>query len=368
MIGGRTLRRLVSAVTLALGLAACGAGGHAAPVRPIVPSTATIPPGRRGITGASQARCTPGPCSALDPPVSHTLSGVANGDGTTSTRAYAVVRPHGLVASSTNRAPAVLVFYAGDNCGFEHPGRWSQLAVVHRFIVVALEAQCSVKNWRKRNILSPRPVKVSDEPYVNAVVRAIERCPGECVDPRRVYAVGESSGGSMVADVMCDAENSSLFRGFFIDDSSLPLYQGVPDCPTTNVGFFVMMALSNYSIDRGLYDNTASRPHLTVPAFAAWAAHRLRCTSSVVPGALGTARTYSYDAPCAFATGGTAVMTLGVINGGHGWGCQDSDPSAVRDGCPGMPVPPGLGPNGRPKTGGLFIEGAFWRLVSRGSS
>jgi poly(3-hydroxybutyrate) depolymerase len=262
------------------------------------------------------------------------------------------------------------MFYAGANCGYQGAGRWPGLATTNRFIVVAMEVSCSgVKNWRKANIDALGYRRPNDEPYVAAVVRAIEDCPGQCVDPRRVYAVGISSGANMTADIMCDKHNSALFRGYLIDSSSLATWHGTPNCPTTNAGFFVMLAISNYSsVDRGLYYNTDPHPHLDVHAFATWVAHRLRCRGPVQHSQLGTAIVYSYSAPCAFATRGVAIQSLGVINGGHGWGCQDSDPGAPPNGCPGMSVPPGLGPDRKPQTGGLYIEGTFWRQVARGRS
>jgi poly(3-hydroxybutyrate) depolymerase len=330
------------------------------------------------ISGASQAVCTPSPCLAPQGYTTVDLGAVSNDDGTSSARQFAVLRPRGLVPSPGNRAPAVLLFYAGSNCGYQGPGRWAGLAAPDRFVVIAMEASCAVDNWRKRNVDSPAPTAPDDEPYVAAVVRSIEQCPAssataaQCIDPARVYAVGESSGGDMVADVMCDPQNSSLFRGYLIDSSSLELWNGAPDCPSTNRSYFVMMALSNYSIDAGLYYGTAPNPHLDVPAFADWAAARLGCTTAREDSAVGSPTastlTYTYSAPCAYAQSGTAVETLGVINGGHGWGCQDSDPNAPPNPCPGMPVPPGVGPNGKPKTNGLFLEGLFWQMVAQGVS
>lgn len=341
-----------------------------ATVTPSVPAVVTVPSGRRGITGASQATCAPGGCLPGGAPVQVALPAVSNGDGTSSSRQYAVLRPRGLAASPANRAPAVLVFYAGANCGYDGMGRWPELAVADRFVVVAMEVPCSraPHNWLKRNVDTPAPRSPSDQPYVRAVVQAIVRCPGQCVDPRRIYAVGLSSGGNMVADIMCDAQNSALFRGFLIDSATLALWNGVPDCPTTNVGFFVTMALSNYSVDAQLFYGRSRQAHLNVPEFAAWASRRLRCRSTLQRSTLGTAQVYSYGAPCAFATHGVAVQALEVINGGHGWGCQDSDPGAPPHPCPGMSDPPGLAPNGLPRTGGLFIEQAFWQQVAAGGS
>ena len=189
----------------------------------------------------------------------------------------------------------------------------------------------------------------------------------------------------MSADVSCDPTNSPLFHGYLVDSSSVQLYNGTPgtpDCPSTNKNFVMMMALSNYSIDSGFYYNTSLNAHLDVPAFADWAAQRLGCTSTRVDDTLLSSNLrYSYFGPCAnFSSGTRAVETLGIINGGHTWACQDSDtgyphsPTDVSGSCPGLlttanPPGPGLsnGTTGAPKTGGLFLEQAFWNFVVQGT-
>ncbi|MCA1682489.1 MAG: GDSL-type esterase/lipase family protein [Actinobacteria bacterium] len=324
--------------------------------------------------------CTPSPCLTPADHTTQTLIGVSNADGTTSTRSYAVLRPQNLVASSTNLAPAVLVFYSSGTCGLQPAGRWVSLAAPDRFVVVAMEVPCGRDdNWDKGNVNSPTPVVPNDEPYVAAVVHDITQCPSQaaaanqCVDPQRIYAVGLSSGGNMVADIMCDSANSSLFRGYMIDSSSVELYGGQPDCPSQNADYFVMMAIGNAGPDAGIYYGTAPSPHLNAPQFADWAATKLACQGSRIDSMVGSpvASTfeYTYQGPCAFAAAGSpAVITLGVQNGSHGWNCQDSDPGAAPDSCPGMPTPPGLDSSGRPRTNGLFTEAAFWSFVAQGES
>lgn len=334
------------------------------------------------ISGASQATCTPAPCVSPNGLTSYTLTNVPNGDETTSTREYSVYRPANLSPSPANLAPAVLVFYQSGDCGLKRSGRFASLAPNERFIVVYMEVPCerAPHNWEKRNVNSPTTSTPSDEPYVTAVVHAITTCPSsgagpnECVDPQRIYAAGASSGGNMTADVMCDVTNSPLFRGYLIDSSSMQLYGGAPDCPSNNRSFFVMMALSNYSIDGGLYYDTAPNPHLDVPLFADWAAGRLGCKGRRVDDAVGSpvASTlrYAYSGPCAYAVAGSqAIVTLGVRNGGHTWSCQDSDAGApAPSNCPEIPDPPGFTPSGLPYTNGLFLEEDFWNFVAQSVS
>lgn len=331
-------------------------------------------------SGASQATCTPAPCLSSGTITTYELANVENGDGTTSTRAYGVYRPANLTPSPGNLAPAILVFYQSGNCGLKPSGRFASLAPSERFVVVYMEVPCPPtrgdNNWDKRNVDPGTPTAINDEPYVTAVVKAITQCPGsgaepnQCVDPQRIYAAGTSSGGNMVADIMCDVENSPSFRGYLIDSSSLQLFGGEPACPSSNRDFFVMMALSNYGIDGGLYYDTAPNPHLDVPAFADWAAARLGCTSKRVEGAIGSpvASTllYTYPGPCAYAGAGSpAVVTLGVQSGEHTWVCQDSDRNAQPNACSWMSNPPGLTSRGFPNTNGLFIEECFWNFVAR---
>lgn len=133
-----------------------------------------------------------------------------------------------------------------------------------------------------------------------------------------------------------------------------------------------MMALGNVGPDAGLYYDRLS-PHLDVPAFADWAGARLGCPGPRIDDAVGspvpTTLRFTYNGPCAYAqAGSSAVQALAIQNGGHGWGCQDSDPSAPPHSCAGMPNPPGLDAAGRPKTGGLFLEAAFWNFVAHGVS
>ena len=310
---------------------------------------------------------------------SYTLN-VSNDDGTTSSRTYSVYRPGKLKPSPTNLAPAILVFYGGGNCGFNPPGRFISMAAPDRFIVVAMEIPCGrVNHWEKRNVDSSSTAAPNDEPYVAAVVNDITQCPStgagpnQCVDPKRIYAAGLSSGGNMVGDIMCDVQNSPLFRGYLIDSSSLQLFNGAPHCPSPNRSFFVMLAVSNYGPDSGLYYDTTANPHLDVSEFADWAGSRLGCTKGRTDDAIGapvaSTLRYTYIGPCAYAAAGSAaVMALGVQNGAHGWGCQDSDAGTQPGGCPSMTNPPGLDPAGRPRTNGLFVEQAFWNFVSQGYS
>lgn len=336
--------------------------------------------GQHPISGASQAVCTPSPCLASAGSTTHNLVNVSNDDGTASPRSYGIYRPQNLLPSRSNRAPAILVFYAAGGCGFRPPGRFVSLAAPNRFIVVSMEVPCDRGgSWEKRNVSSPSTTVPNDEPYVTAVIRDITQCPSsnagpnQCVDPRRIYAAGMSSGGSMVADILCDAQNSALVRGYLIDSSSLQLFNGAPNCPSSNRNFFAMLSLSNYAADSKLFYDTAPHPHLDVRAFANWAAARLGCTGPRIADAVGypMASTLRYRVlgPCKYIrSGSTAVLALGVRNGGHGWGCQDSDPGASPGACPGMSTPPGLGPDGKPITNGLFVEGTFWSFVASGVS
>ena len=354
-------------------LAGCG---QAQPTRS-TPKTVSL------ISGASQAVCSPSPCLPQPTPTAETLPNVSNDDGTTSPRAYEVYRPQNLAASPGNLAPAVLDFYGSGNCGFVAPGRFVGLAPTDRFIVVAMEIPCGRNdNWNKRNIESPTTSVPNDEPYVAAVVHDITQCPAtgagpnQCVDPQRIYAAGLSSGGSMVGDIMCDVQNSTLFRGYLIDSSSLELFNGQPHCPSPNRSYFVMLAVGNSGIDAGIYNNTTSNAHLDVPGFADWAGNRLGCPKTRTDDAIGSpvASTlrYRYFGPCAYAVAGSAaVETLGIQNGAHGFGCQDSDAAEPPNVCPSpqtMPNPPGLTAGGLPQTNGLFVEQEFWNFVASGVS
>jgi poly(3-hydroxybutyrate) depolymerase len=339
------------------------------------------------VMGASAAVCSPSACAA-GALSTHPLSNIANDNGTYSNRAYQIYRPTNLTASPTNLAPAYFVFNSAGGCGYSNAGLWQQLAAANRFIVVNMDVPCQrswdTNTWAKKWIdTASGATTPDDEPYVQAVVRAVRQCPGTCADPQRMYAVGQSSGANMVADMMCDPTTSPMFRGYQIDSSSLQLFGGKPNCPSTNRNYFVMLTLSNYAADQGLYYDTLPSAHFDVNQkgvhFQNWAATRLGCTGAAVvdhmgstatantgPGAPAMTIRYRYLAPCAFATSGAAVESLAVINGGHGWPCQDSVAGAFN--CPSMSSSPGLDARGAPWTDGLSVEQEFIRFVDSGGS
>lgn len=323
------------------------------------------------ITGASLATCEPAPCEARTSLEHFALASVSNDDGTTTTREYGVYRPRHL----SGPAPAMLVFYGNGPCGVTSSGRFSSLAVANRFLVVYMAVPPAAlpcdRTWEKRDVDSTGTATPNDEPYVAAVVKDITRCPGECADPRRIYAAGMSSGGNMVADVMCDSANSPLFRGYMIDSSSLELFGGAPHCPSTNRNFFAMLALGNLGPDESFYyGRDVAKPHFDVPQFAEWASARLGCAGGLVQDRFGfplpSTLSYAYRGPCEFASeGSVAVTTLGIEGGGHGWVCQDSDVQATPGKCAEQAV---LGEDGLPQTNGLFAEEQFWDFLAAGSS
>ncbi len=192
------------------------------------------------INGASLAVCNPSPCSSGSI-TSYTIPNVSNDDGTTSSRTYQVYRPSHLTSSPSNKAPAVFVFGGAGSCGSSSAtGRMKGgFADTNRIIVVMVEIPCgrsgsNANNWIKKQVNSATATIPNDEPAVAAIYNAVTQCPSsgggpnQCVDPVRVYADGASSGGNMVADIMCDVNNSPLFRGYEIDSSGMQLFNGSP--------------------------------------------------------------------------------------------------------------------------------------------
>jgi poly(3-hydroxybutyrate) depolymerase len=363
-------------------------------------SAAVAARGRPTITGASRASCSTSPCQ---PGSGHDFTVSVTDNGSTTTRGYVVYRPANLVPSRRNRAPAIFLFGGGGACTPANEPQLAPLANAERLVIVELAEVCgrSPILWEEKYVacgVSPScPAEPNDEPYVTAVVRAVTQCPAsgaaanQCADPRRLYAIGASSGGDMVEDVMCSPENSRYFRGYGIDSATLPSTNNVVStrlCPSSkphsrsfNRDYFVMMATGDSGADT-VFSQNQDR-HLTVPTFASWAARVLGCRrertdqsyvpdpSAPDPG--GGNQTYSYLGPCAFASAGSrAVYTVNVHNGAHYFNCQDSDrPGAYFSGNPGAAVggaAPCPGVSGLPMTGGWDFFGEFWSMMAAGRS
>jgi hypothetical protein len=401
--------------------AACGDVGGGSPTCDLAPEVWNTQTGGTPIDGASNDTCS-GTCST--PGTADNMSLTASDDnGNMISRNYSFWRPSNLQYGPTHLAPAILVFNAAGNCGLDVVGNWHTAAVTNKAVVVDMEIPCSRSpaNWQQKWAFPDAgggngQMKPNDEPYVQDVIGQITDCPSsgatrdQCVDPQRVYAVGESSGGNMASDVMCDPTTAPLLRGVDIDSASLKTYTGQTDCPAAGTGpaadpdpnpMFAMLSLSNYpsTTDGALYNDTGSSPHLDINQsgqhFQNWFASSYGCSGSGTGTSLGDADRlgagtnngpdaaaatlrYREGAPCNNGdSSGYAVEALGVQNGGHGWTCQDSAPAFFY--CPGMADPPGLdttnsqgtGGNasiGAPWTDGLSIEQEFFNFVAQGYS
>lgn len=325
------------------------------------------------ISGASQAVCTPSPCTPGPVPVSSPHGAVTvranNGTGTVIDRYYSVYRPNGLTNSPNNKAPAVLAFGRGAACGPSEVSRLynelrlQSIADANRFIVVYMTSQMagapSLCAWHHPAIDFPTPPRdpLDDEPYVNAVLHDILN--KENVDPQRIYATGASSGGAMVQAVACDPTNSLLIRGISAVSEYLPVDissgrpSGDPRCASANQHLFVQ--LQGGTADPNVPYGGICIPNHCVSSFAAnldfWRRH-LGCTTASTPTLFGSpaqANREQLFTGCAFGTN-YGVDGVTVQNGVHAY-------SGLNDSL-----------NGKTDTNGFVPGQALWTFFSGGLS
>ena len=327
---------------------------------------------RAGLSGASQATCSPSPCTpGPAPTMTDGVLQVDDGSGTVQTRGYGVYRPGGLSNTASNKVPAVLVFAGSGNCAPTEiaqdrvGARLEPIADANRFIVIYMEkvsVGTCLTTWRERNVGDTGPSTVSDEPYVAGVVQDL--LTKQNVDPQRIYATGTSAGGHFIIDIACDVQNSHLLRGIAVDSSSLSMPAGSAGyyCPSTNQKLFYAEIVGSYGIDQPLY--AGGCPHRCFPSITAvgdWWAQHLGCGPVRVDSTFGaptaTNQRHVWTDPCPFAQNG-GVMTIGVVGGAHTWVCQDSDPTAPPNRCNGV----------TPPTNGLYVGQELWSFFAHGLS
>lgn len=369
--------------------------------------TVTPPPrGTPKINGSSRVSCS---CATVGSTLTLVkLTGVSDGNGGTVTRSFQVYRPAGLPTSG-QRAPALLLFGGSGGCGatISSP-HWQQIAAANHFLVIYDEMPVGHNqdgtttgcSWEKKWVAGHSSganttcgtvgCVPDDEGYVSAVVANI--IANQHVDPRRIYAAGASSGAAMVEDIMCDPassyNNSTKFRGYMVDSSSLQLFPnnpwgglggggGQPNCPATNNHFFFSVALSDHGQDSAFFNDSSSEQHLTVPQLTEYMAHRLRCPAPTREGTLGptvpgqnkTVR-FRVEGPCgSWIARGPAVEGFEVIGGAHEWSCQDSFTPYLGGPCNDRTSPTArLSASGRPLTDGLDLEQQEWDQMAAGVS
>ncbi len=255
-------------------------------------------------TGASLAKCNGGasPCTAPTSLAGPFSVGTVSNDpspggscttcNTPSARSIQVARPVGLTASATNLAPAVIEMgNTSSPCSYsiaDPSPRIVPFAAAHKFVVImpscgpsetcanscsgfpagqCATGRCFGANWYKKAIDNPPSgagVKVgsNDLPMIAATVNYITQCPasptaGQCIDPERIWIIGDSSTAAMGPDALCDSSTNTLIRGYWMVSNSIQVgttQPGSVNCrnPSTQATFAMQST--------GKYDNNGSNP------------------------------------------------------------------------------------------------------------
>ena len=210
------------------------------------------------LRGASLATCTPSPCTTgtdqADTTLTYPDSDPVNGNTPkTVHNNFWINRPNNL----SGQAPLLIIF---GSSGDSDTLAFKTMAAANRFIIAYIPGThlCGSHSGCQYGgpATNPDPLTIGahtcgsrgtapcdDAPWVKAVIQAME-CSGafpcENIDPKRVYVVGGSKGGTEADDVICDTTTSSLISAavavstyFISPNTSNPsgVQTAAPYCP-----------------------------------------------------------------------------------------------------------------------------------------
>ncbi len=347
------------------------------------------------INGASQAVCSPSPCSPGTVPDSTTNVvnlGTINNGSADQTRTYGYYIPNNLVHDgSASGKPAAVFDLSRTGCGTGGANgeylnsQMGPVADANRFIIIELECASGTINWMHPETdcggangvngggICDASTAPSDEPYIKAAVA--DATTRFHLDSLRRYLVGGSSGANMTRDAICSKSttphNSTLFRGIMTmgggANALLNTKSGV--CPSGDKTTFWLeiMGTANQSdpyntlnIPQGCTNN-CDHTILGFDDTRNWWSNYLGNCSSPVHSTTGSgvlSDIYNYS-----CNDGNSMSPFfeaaSVTNGGHMWCRLDSKPAAN---CQPMY---GVTSN---NTGGWSTAAFTWNFFAQGTS
>ncbi len=340
------------------------------------------------ITGASNAVCTPSPCTPGAAPTATTNMvdlGFINDGSTAPDRTYGYYIPQNLLHDgSTQGKPAVVFDLSRTACGVNAAnGEYlnSQMGPVadnNRFIIIELECTNGTTNWIHPETdcggaggvdgagACDTSTAPSDEPYIKAAVA--DATTRFHLDPARRYLVGGSSAANMARDAICSQsqtpDNSTLFRGIMTmgggANAKLNTTSGI--CPSGDKTTFWLELMGKTSAadpynTMNIPTNCTSACDHTILGFADtrdwWASYLGNCGPAVQSTTGSGVLSDVYDYTCSDGNSVSPFFeAVAVTNGGHMWCALDSSPAPN---C-------GVGPH---NTGGWSTANYTWNFFAK---
>ncbi len=305
--------------------------------------------GSGGISGASQATCSPSACgNGTTPSFTVQKVPITVSDGvSTDTYHYSWYKPTNLVGS-----PAAVFVAGGAGCGSTEVGTtftssgWQSVANANALMLIILgkPTPCvtgshgtSGNSWAHEQIDCGGALGVpgagscgtassvpTDAPFLVAVRNSVcsSTFGGTTVDCNRLYLNGASAGGALTRMAACDPTTVGLFRGYSVTSNGAnALYTGTTGvCPGGSSNYFMQQIMGTNDLSQGPYNtlNVGTPIDHTILGFdatRAWWQTYQGC-SSPTTSTVGVKTIYDYDCPFGSNPGFQAIKVTG---GGHTW-------------------------------------------------
>lgn len=287
------------------------------------------PPGADGGAGAS--------CSGLAGVAGARSLSFVSSDGRT--RTFELFAPGGY--DPTRPTPLVLQFHGGGGTGvgMNRLTGFNAVGEARGMLVVAPDGVGANPAWNGGNECSDASdLGVDDVAFVRELIEQVGQA--YCVDRRRIYATGHSSGARFAHRLGCEA--SDLFAAIapnagqignldLSTDPSTPVFACAPPRPVPIYEIHGTADCRN-PYAGGVAPSGCALEDQSVPdTIAAWAMRNGCATSTTVVFEQGDARCMAFDCP---ANAETVLCT--IEGGGHAWPGSGREPAPCRSGSGGV--------------------------------